>query len=162
MGATTKRAKRKSATARPPRRPASAGNAERTVQLLKIADRLYWSVVLWSKNRSAAGDAVGIGQIYDEALAWFLSHEAKTGYDQYRTVPLRDAKKRPLWIDSRLLERAGECAERDGVPRNRVLYTAFVLYLKAYGPVPTEQDIQRLKKIKSVKGERGRPLSSDS
>jgi hypothetical protein len=162
MGATTKRAKRKSTTARPPRRPASTGGTERTVQLLKMADQLYWSVVLWSKNRSAAGDAVGIGQIYDEALAWFLDHEAKSGYDLYRTFPLRDAKNRALWIDSRLLERAGECAERDGVARNRVLYTAFLLYLKANGPVPTAQDIQRLKKIKSVKGQRGRPLSSDS
>jgi hypothetical protein len=135
---------------------------ERTVQLLKIPDALYWSIVLWSQTRSGGNGRVAIGDIYDEALSWFLERQAPTGFEAYRAVPSKDAKIRSLWIDSRLLGRAESCASRDGVPRNRVLYTALVLFLKEFGPVATPEDIARLRKIKSTAGiVRGRPLSSD-
>ena len=137
-------------------------SGERTVQLLKIPDALYWSIILWSEKRSIGQNKVTLAEIYDEALKWFIEREARTGYEEYRTVPIRDAKLRSLWIDSRLLEGAAKCAERDGVPRNRVLFTALVLFLKHFGPIPTADDIVRLKKNKSAGNERGRPLSATS
>jgi hypothetical protein len=130
------------------------------VQLLKMPDSLYWSVILWSDQRSSEENRVTLGQIYDEALRWFLDRPARNGFDAYRAVPIRDAKVRSLWIDSRLLVRIGACAERDGIPRNRVLFTALVLFLKEFGPTPTAEDIVRLRKIKSAGNERGRPLSA--
>lgn len=140
-------------TSRKPGRVAGRKIGERTVQLLKLPDSFYWSIVLWAKNRS-----VNIGDIYDEALTWFLEREGRGGYDAYRAVPLRGAQKRSLWVDSRLLEHAGAYAQRDGVPRNRVLYTALALYLKEFAPVATIKEVARLKKIKSMGGKRGRPI----
>jgi hypothetical protein len=135
---------------------------ERTVQLLKIPDALYWSIVLWSHQRSVGDGRVAIGDIYDEALSWFLERQAPAGFEAYRAVPIKDAKVRSLWIDSRLLARAEVCAARDGIPRNRVLFTALVLFLKEFGPVATSEDIVRLRKIKSTGSPaRGRPLSAD-
>ncbi|MGH7487614.1 MAG: hypothetical protein ACREMY_18725 [bacterium] len=141
---------------------AGGQSGERTVQLIKLPDAAYWSIILWSQKRSATGKKVNLGDIYDEALTWFLDREAKGGYEAYRAVPNRDATKRCLWVDSRLLERAESYAERDGVPRNRVLFTALVLFLKAFAPVATSDDITRLKKMKSAGGVRGRPLSVNS
>jgi hypothetical protein len=134
-------------------------SGERTVQLLKIPDAIYWSIVLWSSKRSSGEKKVTLGDIYDEALTWFLDREARAAYEAYRAVPLRDAKIRSLWIDSRLLARAGSCADRDGVPRNRVLFTALILFLKEFGPTATEEDIVRLRKLKTAGNDRGRPLS---
>lgn len=147
-------------TSRRPGRVAGGKRGERTVQLLKISDSLYWSIVLWSRRRSTPAQPVPILDIYDEALLWFLEHECHRAYHAYLAVPLRDAGKRCLWVDSHLLERAGACAIRDGVPRNRVLYTALVLYLKKFGPVANKKDIAYLRKIKSLGGVRGRPIGS--
>jgi len=127
-----------------------------------MPDALYWSIVLWSSKRSSGEQKVTLGDIYDEGLTWFLDREAREGYEAYRAVPLRDAKIRSLWIDSRLLARAGACADRDGVPRNRVLFTALILFLKEFGPVATEDDIVRLRKMKTAGNNRGRPLSRTS
>lgn len=157
MNAPTRKKKIATST-RKPGRVAGRQIGERTVQLLKIPDSLYWSIILWSKTRSNGARKVNIGDIYDEALSWFLEREAKATYEAYRAVPLRNAQKRSLWLDSRLLEKAGEYAERDGVPRNRVVYTALVLYLKEFGPLATAEDIDHLRKIKTMGGERGRPI----
>lgn len=119
---------------------------------------LYWSVILWSRNQSIDGKKVTVGDIYDESLRWFFGREAKAHYEAYLAVPFRQAQKRSLWIDSRLLERAGKIADRDGVPRNRVLYTALVLFVKKFGPVATEKEIAYLTKIKSQAGQQGRPI----
>lgn len=153
----------KSGTGTSARKPGRvAGNlfGERTIQSLKIPDSLYWDVILWSKNRSTGTRKVNLGDIYDEALTWFLEREAKTGFDAYRAVPTRDAEKRSMWVDSRLLEQAGKVAERDGVIRNRVIYTALVLYVKEFGPNATAEDIRRLRQIKTKGGERGRPIGT--
>ena len=131
---------------------------ERTVQLFKMPDSLYWSVTLWSRNRSAAGKKVNVGDIYDDALTWFFERQARVRYDTYLAVPLRNAQKHSLWIDSRLLKRAADFAERDGVPRNRVLFTALVSFVKEFGPVASAQDIAHLRKLKSQGGQQGRPL----
>jgi hypothetical protein len=158
-----KRTKKKSgSTTRRSGRIGGGRSGERTVQLLKMPDSVYWSIILWSSTRSSGDKKVTLGDIYDEALSWFLEREAGSGYEAYRAVPLRDAKIRSLWIDSRLLARASVCAERDGVPRNRVLFTALVLFLKEFGPVATTEDISRLRKIKSAGNDRGRPISSKS
>jgi hypothetical protein len=150
---------KKTSTTRKPGHVAD-GFGERTVQLLKMQHSLYWSVILWSRNRSTDGKKVNVGDIYDESLTWFFRREARTGYETYLAVPLRQAQKRCLWIDSRLLERSGKIAERDGVPRNRVLYTALVLFVRKFGPIATEKQIANLRKIKSQAGQRGRPIGS--
>jgi len=150
---------KKTSTTRKPGHVAD-GLGERTLQLLKMQHSLYWSVILWSRNRSIDGKKVNVGDIYDESLTWFLGREARTSYEAYLAVPLRQAQKRSLWIDSRLLERSRKIAERDGVPRNRVLYTALVLFVKKFGPVATEKDIAYLTKIKSKAGQQGRPIGS--
>ena len=124
-----------------------------------MPDTLYWSIILWVDQRSSGTRRVTIGEIYDEGLTWFLDREARSSYEAYRAVPIRDAKVRSLWLDSRILDRAGVCAERDGIPRNRVLFTALVLFLKKFGPTPTAEDIVRLRKMKAAGNERGRPLS---
>jgi hypothetical protein len=150
---------KKTSTIRKPGRAAGVFG-ERTVQLLKMQDSLYWSIILWSRNRSIDGKKVNVGDIYDESLTWFFGRKARTHYEAYLAVPLRDAQKRSLWIDSRLLERSGKIAERDGVPRNRVLYTALVLFVKRFGPLATEGEIGYLRKIKSQAGQQGRPIGS--
>jgi len=131
---------------------------ERTVQLLKLPDQVYWAIMLWSQDRSHGGKKVSVGDIYDEALRWFLESEARKGYEAYRAVPTGDATNRSMWVDSRLLERAGKYAERDSVPRSRVLYTALVLYVRQFGPVPSARDIKRLRKIKAMGLGPGRPI----
>jgi hypothetical protein len=158
--ATKSSKKARVSTTRRPGLVRGGRSGERTVQLFKMPDGLYWSIILWVDKRSSGVKRVTIGEIYDEALTWFFDKEARSSYDAYRAVPIRDAKVRSLWIDSRLLERAGVFAERDGVPRNRVLFTALVLFLKEFGPTPTAEDIVRLRKMKAAGNERGRPLSA--
>jgi hypothetical protein len=132
---------------------------ERTIQLFKMPDSLYWSVILWSISSSATGEKVNVGDIYDDALTWFFERKHRTGYDAYLAFPLRNAQKRSLWIDTGLVKRAGRAAERDGVSRNRVLYTALVSFVKEFGPTATKKDIAHLRKIKSQGGQQGRPLA---
>jgi hypothetical protein len=154
-----RKARKAGATTRRPGKVSGGGSGERTVQLLKMPDALYWAVIMWAEKRSGGERKVTIGEIYDEALTWFLEHEARRSYDAYRVVPTRDAKLRSLWIDSRLLARASDCAERDGVPRNRVLFTALVQFLRQFGPTPNRDDIARLKKMKARGGQQGRPIT---
>jgi len=77
----------------------------------------------------------------------------------WRFLCERGTKRRSLWIDSRLLERSGKIAERDGVPRNRVLYTRWYCLLKGLA-LATEREIGYLRKIKSQAGQQGRPIGS--
>jgi hypothetical protein len=150
--------KKTATTTRKSGRVAGHEMGERTVQLFKMPDSLYWSVILRSRNRSVVGKKVNVGDIYDDALTWFFEREARVRYDTYLAVPLRNAQKRSLWIDSRLLERATDVAERDGVPRNRVLYTAMVSFIKEFGPVASAKDIAHLRKLKSQGDQQGRPI----
>jgi hypothetical protein len=121
-------------TARRIGRVRSGALGERTVQTLRLPPRTFNSVVIWSQQRSTPLKALFISDIYDEALVWFLEREAARSYESYIAASSRSGARRALWIDSRLLERAAEIANRDGVARNRVLYTAIVKYLNQFGP----------------------------
>jgi hypothetical protein len=112
----------------------SGGLGERTVQTLRLPEITRRSAVMWARRRSSPLKTVFISDIYDEALLWFLDRVAPDAYDAYIAASSRSGERGALWIDSRLLERAEGVAARDGVARNRVLYTAVVVYLKKFGP----------------------------
>ena len=99
---------------------------------------------MWARRRSSPLKTVFISDIYDEALLWFLDRVAPDAHDAYIAASSRSGERGALWIDSRLLERAEGVAARDGVARNRVLYTAVVIYLKKFGPqIPDQAPVSR-------------------
>jgi hypothetical protein len=134
MASLTKRKASPKGSARRIGRVRSGALGERTVQTLRLPPQTYSAVVQWSQQRTTPLKALFISDIYDEALLWFLEREAARSYEGYIAASSKSGERRALWIDSRLLERAAEIANRDGVARNRVLYTAIVKYLKEFGP----------------------------
>jgi hypothetical protein len=106
----------------------------RTVQTLKIPQSIHQSMELLRLKRARdSGKQVLLADIYDAALKSFLDAHSQGSFAGYLASPKGEGGPRAIWVDSVLLEQAECMARRDGVPRNRLVYTAVVSYIESQG-----------------------------
>ena len=103
----------------------SRAKALRVVQQLRLPD-----VARAALKRLAGLDEITLAETYDDALRWFLRHEARKKTIFY-LASSHAGGYASMWLDGALLDRVRVVAERDQVPINRVTYTALVHYLQA-------------------------------
>ena len=99
--------------------------AQRTAQQVRLPD-----IVRDALKRLAEREGVTLGEMYDEALRWFLRHEARRKTIFYLASSHAGGYV-TMWFATKSLDRIRTVAERDRVPINRVTYTALVHYLQA-------------------------------
>ncbi len=90
----------------------------RVAQQVRLPD-----IVRDAIRRLADRDGLHLGDIYDDALRWFLKHEGRKKTIFYLASSHAGGYV-TMWFDQNPLDRVRVIAERDRVPINRVTYTA--------------------------------------
>ncbi len=81
-------------------------------------------------------------EVYDNAILWFLEYKRLYAdslfYFASPTPSKSEGKSRytSMWIDTEVLDMVKELAEEDGVPENRIIFTALVYFLKDIEYIP--------------------------
>ena len=98
---------------------------------LRVAQQIRLPVTVRDAlKRLAEQDEAHLGDVYDDALRWFLRHEGRKKTIFY-LASSHAGGYATMWLDRALLDRVRVVAERDQVPINRVTYTALVHYLQS-------------------------------
>lgn len=105
---------------------------EKTIKTVPIPEIVQNAIKLYGKDNNET-----LRSTYEEAVSWFLEYKSIHGKAVFYFASesaAKDAEKGAkyvsMWLNSELIDRVKELAEHDNVPENRVLFSAFVYFLK--------------------------------
>lgn len=105
---------------------------EKTIKSVPIPENVMDAIKSYTEDHKDT-----LRESYEEAIAWFLEYKNQYGksvfYFASETISKdaeNPAKYVSMWLDSQLIEEVKALALKDNVPENRVLFSAFVYFLK--------------------------------
>ena len=104
---------------------------EKTISRVPIPDDIHDSM-----REYAADSGMTLNDAQNEAIQWFISFKRSTGESIFYLASPSDSPYRSIWIESTLCDRAKRLLKKDKNTLSRLVFSAFVYFLKDKGLIP--------------------------